>query len=346
MKKMRFFMLALAVMLTFCLATVAWAEPSDTDEPTVTDSAVADDEKTDDKEADDKEADDEKADDKEADDEAATDVEASSDAVGSTESAELAASETAEAAEAEADEEEEEEGFGFILINEIMELGFTDWMLIIGVLMVVIITAAVIISIKGKREPKSDNPEQKPVTAKTEQSREMKILRSVVFGALCISTAFVLSYFKIFSLPYGGSITLCSMLPIMLYASWVGPKYGFLAAFAYGWLQVIQGAYVVHPVQFVLDYILAFTALGLASLFRTKTLRPIGILVAGLARMAFSVVSGVVFFSDAINMAAFEYSLVYNLVTIGADTLICFIVYIIPPVRKALDRLSDTAMGA
>ena len=89
----------------------------------------------------------------------------------------------------------------------------------------------------------------------------------LVYGALSITLAFVLSYFKLFSLPFGGTITLLSMLPIFAYAAYFGPVSGFTAAFAFSLLQVVQGAYIVHPVQFILDYFVAFTLLGTASFF-------------------------------------------------------------------------------
>ncbi len=107
--------------------------------------------------------------------------------------------------------------------------------------------------------------------------------QKLVYGALSLTLAFVLSYFKLFSLPFGGTITLVSMLPIFAYAAYFGSVYGFTAAFAFSLLQVIQGAYIVHPIQFILDYFVAFTCLGIASFF-PKNL-PLGSTVAGLSRM-------------------------------------------------------------
>ncbi|MDO5112606.1 MAG: energy-coupled thiamine transporter ThiT [Clostridia bacterium] len=167
-------------------------------------------------------------------------------------------------------------------------------------------------------------------------------LRVLLYGALCIALSFALSYVKLFSMPMGGSITLCSMLPLCLYACAFGPKYGFLAAFAYGVLQVIQGAYIVHPAQFVLDYFLAFTALGLASFFPKKY--ALGTAVGGGARMLCSIVSGAVFFGSYAAEAgwnnAWLYSVVYNLTSIGVDTALCVIVALLPPVKKLINRLA------
>lgn len=167
-------------------------------------------------------------------------------------------------------------------------------------------------------------------------------LKKIIYGALCIALSFALSYVKLFSMPMGGSITLCSMLPLCLYACAFGPKYGFIAAFAYGVLQVIQGAYVVHPVQFVLDYFAAFTVLGLASLFPRKY--ALGTFAGGAARMLCSVVSGAVFFASYAAEAgwsnAWIYSLVYNASTIGIDTVLCTVVAALPPILKMMDKLS------
>ena len=165
--------------------------------------------------------------------------------------------------------------------------------------------------------------------------------QTLVYGALSITLAFVLSYFKLFSLPLGGTVTLLSMLPIFAYAAYFGPLYGFTAAFAFSLLQVVQGAYIVHPVQFILDYFVAFTLLGTASFF-PKNL-PVGAAVAGCLRMLASTVSGAVFFQDVGFEYGFAnpwvYSFLYNFLTIGVDTILCVIVAALPPVQRLFKRV-------
>ena len=167
--------------------------------------------------------------------------------------------------------------------------------------------------------------------------------RALVYGALCISLSFVLSYIKLFSMPMGGSITLFSMLPIFVFAWMYGPAAGLLAGFAYSLLQVVQGAYVVHPVQFVLDYFLSFTVLGLAGFF-PKSLA-LGAGVGGFCRMLCGVLSGAIFFADSAAEAgyanAWAYSFMYNFTTIGVDTILCVIAALIPAVSKAAVRIRD-----
>ena len=168
--------------------------------------------------------------------------------------------------------------------------------------------------------------------AASKQSRT----RTLVYGALMLTLSFVLSYFKLFSMPFGGSVTLVSMLPLMMYACAFGPAAGFLAAFAYALLQIVQGAWIVHPVQFILDYFVAFTCLGLPSLFPNKL--TLGTAVGGVARMLVSTVSGAIFFSDGgldYGIAnPWVYAFLYNLLTVGVDTLLCVIVSLLPPVRR------------
>lgn len=88
--------------------------------------------------------------------------------------------------------------------------------------------------------------------------------RSIAYAGVCIALAFALSYIKLFSMPQGGSVTLASMLPIMLYSCRYGTRKGLLVGLVYGMLQAVQDPYVIHPAQFLLDYPLAFAMLGLA----------------------------------------------------------------------------------
>lgn len=169
----------------------------------------------------------------------------------------------------------------------------------------------------------------------------MSRTRKLVYGALSVTLSFVLSYFKLFSMPFGGSITLVSMLPLILYASYFGPACGFTAAFAYSLLQVIQGPYIVHWAQFILDYFVAFTVLGLASLFPKKLV--LGAAVAGFTRMLVSTASGAIFFGssglDYGIVNPWVYSLAYNGLTIGVDTVLCMVVAALPPVKRAVASL-------
>ncbi len=162
--------------------------------------------------------------------------------------------------------------------------------------------------------------------------------RALVAASLCIALGFILSNLKFYQMPQGGSITPASMLPVMLFAWAFGPIPGFAAGLVYGALQLLQDFYVVHPAQLLLDYIFAFTALGLAGFFRKNLL--LGVLVAGLTRFVFHFLSGVVFFgSFAEDQNVFVYSLVYNASVVLPDTAICLVIAAIPGFRRAMERV-------
>ena len=91
--------------------------------------------------------------------------------------------------------------------------------------------------------------------------------KQLAFCAMAIALGFVTSYLKVFPMPFGGSITLFSMLFIVLPAYWYGPKTGILVGFTYGILQFLQEPYVLSLFQVCCDYFLAFAALGAAGFF-------------------------------------------------------------------------------
>ena len=91
--------------------------------------------------------------------------------------------------------------------------------------------------------------------------------KQLVFCAMALALAFITSYIKIFNMPWGGSVTLCSMLFIVLVGNWYGPKAGVLVGLVFGILQFIQEPYVLSFFQVCCDYILAFAALGVAGFF-------------------------------------------------------------------------------
>lgn len=95
-------------------------------------------------------------------------------------------------------------------------------------------------------------------------------LRALCEGAIMVALAQVLSYIKLYELPNGGSLT-PAMFPILFYAVRWGLGEGLLAGFAFGLLQLLfDGAYAWGWQSMLLDYLVAFTPLGLAGLFKGK----------------------------------------------------------------------------
>lgn len=167
------------------------------------------------------------------------------------------------------------------------------------------------------------------------QNKSGKSYRYLAESALCVGLSVVFSEIKLFRLPQGGSVTL-EIVPLILLALRWGLLRGAFAGAAAGVLQMILGGYVVHPVQGFLDYPLAYAALGLAALGGSARL---GTLVAGLARLACHVVSGVVFFASYApeGTAPLAYALVYNGGFMSVNIVIAMI--LVPLILPRLERL-------
>ena len=174
--------------------------------------------------------------------------------------------------------------------------------------------------------------------------------KQLVFSAMAIALATVISVvIKLPSLPNGGSTTLFSMLIVCLIGYWYGPVTGLIGAFAYGVLQFITGPYVVHPAQVLLDYPLAFGALGLSGFFSNKKNGLItGFLVGTFGRFFFHMVSGLIFYTTYVdsfsgNAAAIWASTVYNLSYILPEVILTLVLLAVPAVRKAFAKIKALA---
>ncbi len=160
-------------------------------------------------------------------------------------------------------------------------------------------------------------------------------IRELSTAAMCLALGFLLSFIKVWTMPQGGSITPASMLPVMLFAYIYGTPKGLIVGLAYALLQSLQDFYVVHWAQFLLDYIVAFTLLGLAGLFK-KSIIP-GMAIAGVLRFVTHTISGVVFFAEyaGVGQNVWAYSAGYNSFAL-IDLAICLVITALPPVHRML----------
>jgi len=169
--------------------------------------------------------------------------------------------------------------------------------------------------------------------------------RELASAAMCIAIAFALSSIRLFRAAQGGSITLVSMLPLILYSMAFGPIKGIIVGCAYGLLQLIQDPYVIHPVQLLVDYPLAFAAVSLCCLAKLTKLPArwqllIAVPLGYFGRFAMSVLSGVVFFAEyAGEEGALLYSVGYNLSYLGPEALLCAALALVPGVYKLVDAM-------
>mgnify|MGYP004627646117 CR=1 FL=1 len=113
-----------------------------------------------------------------------------------------------------------------------------------------------------------------------------KLALRLTESAIMIAAATILSMFKLVELPYGGSITLASMLPIVIIAYRYGTAWGILCGLVHGAIQLLLGSgtlsYVTGAASVVavilLDYIVAFAVCGLAGIFRNMKKQSTGLL--------------------------------------------------------------------
>lgn len=151
--------------------------------------------------------------------------------------------------------------------------------------------------------------------------------KSLVECAIMIALATVLSMIKLAELPYGGSITIASMLPIAIIAYRRGMGWGLGSAFVYGVVQQLLGlnslSYVTTWQSIVavilLDYIVAFTVIGFAGIFRNKIENQalgltLGCVFVSILRYICHVISGATVWAGLSipTQAALSYSFVYN----------------------------------
>lgn len=149
------------------------------------------------------------------------------------------------------------------------------------------------------------------------QSKTKRLTESAMLLAVAILLE-LLSKTFIPEQPFGGQLTIVSMLPVVLISYRHGVKWGFVAAFAYALMEMVIGASTISAaflpssdefmgpsalLMVLLDYLLAFTALGLGGIFRNRIANPsvslmCGSLVALGARYLCHILSGLILYTS------------------------------------------------
>lgn len=177
-----------------------------------------------------------------------------------------------------------------------------------------------------------------------QKKKEKTDVKAMTLSALMVALSLGLSLIIVFRMPQGGSVTALSMVPIVLIGYWFGVKRGVMAGICLGLLNLIFGPYVIHPAQMLLDYPIAFGALGLSGVFRDRKSGLVyGYIFAVFCRYICAVISGIIFFGEYApeGFNPVTWSLWYNLTYLGAEALITVIILSLPPVIKALEGLKN-----
>lgn len=238
-----------------------------------------------------------------------------------------------------------DEGFKFTLISELKEISETGWIFIAAAAVIAVVLVIYLVQRRKQGVTTVSN---------TSVGSRPSATLVLVHGALCIAMSFILSYIKLFSMPTGGSITLASMLPLMIYANRYGVKAGITAGVVYGFLQYVQNPWMFHWLQLIIDYPLAFGLIGLGGLLRGEDKLVGSILIGGLGRLVCHLLSGIIFFGKYIMLgegaetavgflpmlkANIAVSAAYNAPYMLADIAICAVIALIPAFRKALKNM-------
>ena len=190
-----------------------------------------------------------------------------------------------------------------------------------------------------------ENIKQNPAENRVDRNKSHLKLQCLCEGAIMLALALLLNALKLYQFPNGGSIDL-AMIPIFLFALRWGCGWGLLEGFIFGLLQMfIDGAIAWGWQSLLLDYLVAFTPLGLAGLFRGKgKLIYAGILLGAFARFVVHFISGVTIYAinaptEILNMtltSPWLFSLVYNGSYMLVDTILCLAVFAL--LYKPLDK--------
>ncbi|GIO21704.1 energy-coupled thiamine transporter ThiT [Oceanobacillus sp. J11TS1] len=157
------------------------------------------------------------------------------------------------------------------------------------------------------------------------KNKTLFLVEVAIFTALAFLLDILPIGFKLW--PQGGSVSF-AMIPIFIVAFRWGLKGGLLSGFLWGVLQVATGAFILHPLQGIIEYGLAFTVVGLAGLFAKQVIESIknkqvkraflymlaGVFLGSAARFGCHFIAGIVFFESAVDgQPTWLYSLIYNL---------------------------------
>ncbi len=231
-----------------------------------------------------------------------------------------------------------------VVVNEWEETTYVPTTLgnvLLAVLLVILLAGAVVFARKYAAKQTQDTGEAAKKGGKL-------TVKQLVFCAMSIALGTILSEIKIIDFPWGGSATLLSMFVICLPGYFFGLGAGLMTSIAYGVLQLLINPYVLFPMQLLLDYPLAFGALGLSGLFAgAKRGLLKGYLVGIAGRWVFTVLSGWIFFAEYAweGWPVLPYSMVYNGIYIFAEGTLTCAVILVPAVSNGIAAVKKMALS-
>lgn len=166
-------------------------------------------------------------------------------------------------------------------------------------------------------------------------------LRSIITIGIFSGISYILYIIQFIKYPQGGGISLFSMVPVMLISLMYGRSVGLTGGLVFGLLKMLNGMFVVHPAQFLLDYVLSTMGIGLACTFgrESKSKIFVGCLFAVIISVGINVISGAVYFGQYApdGMNVWWYSFIYNASSAGVEGVLCAVIVSILPIEKFMN---------
>lgn len=170
--------------------------------------------------------------------------------------------------------------------------------------------------------------------------------RCIALAGISVALSIALSFVKLFSLPQGGSITLSSLLPMLIFSYIYGTRKGVIVGLILGILNFVADPYFLHPAQFFLDYLLAFASIGVAGIF--KTIKPLekntvicfslGSIICAILKYLCHTLSGIFAFNMYATKDVIVYSAIYNS-SVFIDIAISLILGIVILSQKSVQKV-------
>lgn len=218
-----------------------------------------------------------------------------------------------------------------LFFNSLVEENFTDLVTYTSIALIVILLIAVGVMLARKKLATQD----------------------IAYAGVAISISFVLSFIKVTPVQYGGSITMASFAPLLIYAYYFGFAKALVCGLIYGLLQFIQDPYILTPATFTLDYLLAFASVSVMGLFSKAGLNAktvtLGTTLSILCRFVMHFISGILYFNHGsiwVNLpanSAVSYSLLYQTVYLIPDLVICLAVMLVLLKTRVLEQIKPRA---
>ncbi|MGM9992421.1 MAG: energy-coupled thiamine transporter ThiT [Candidatus Bruticola sp.] len=163
--------------------------------------------------------------------------------------------------------------------------------------------------------------------------------RGIAEVGAAVALSLLLAFFNLPVMPNGGQISL-DMLPLLLLAVSKGSFKAAAAGLIYGSLHALQEPVIFHPLQFFLDYPLAYASLAVAGLPVFKNRSWLSVLAAVSVRLFCHTLSGVIFIklflsSDQLPTSPWLWSLSYNCTFLLPSALVLYL--LVPTLKKAME---------